>query len=156
MAPRHTGAVHGFPHPEASMRRQSVRLMAALFMSVAASGTAAHAHHSFVAQFDGNKPITLKGPVTKVEWRNPHIWVYLDARGPDGTLTPWQCEGGAPNALTRQGWTRNTFTLGEDITVEGWLAKDGTPTCNAKSWKLADGRTVLAGSSAGSDAGAPR
>ena len=110
------------------------------------------AHHSFVAEFDGNQPVTLTGPVTRVDWRNPHIWIYLDARGPDGKLTPWQCEGGAPNALTRQGWTRTTFTLGQDITVEGWKAKDGTNTCNAKTWRLADGRQVLAGSSAGADA----
>jgi len=110
------------------------------------------AHHSFVAEFDGDKPVTLKGPVTKVEWRNPHIWVYLDVREADGKLTPWQCEGGAPNALTRRGWSRSTFTLGEDITVEGWKAKDGTNTCNAKSWKLANGQTVLAGSSATAEA----
>jgi hypothetical protein len=110
------------------------------------------AHHSFVAEFDGEKPVKLTGPVTKVEWRNPHIWVYLDARGADGTLTSWQCEGGAPNALTRQGWSRNTFALGQDITVEGWRAKDGSNTCNARSWRLANGQQVLAGSSAGADA----
>ena len=134
-------------------RHQSARLIAAV--ATLAAAAVPSAHHSFVAEFDGNKPITLKGPVTKVEWRNPHIWVYLDARGPDGKLTPWQCEGGAPNALTRQGWTRNTFTLGDDITVEGWQAKDGTNTCNAKSWKLANGQTVLAGSSAGTEPNPP-
>jgi hypothetical protein len=132
------------------MRHRSRVLVVAAAASL--SLVVAEAHHSFVAQFDGNKPITLRGPVTKVEWRNPHIWVYLNARGDDGTLTPWQCEGGAPNALTRQGWTRNTFTLGEDITVEGWQAKDGTNTCNAKTWKLANGQTVLAGTSAGAEA----
>ena len=113
------------------------------------------AHHSFVAEFDGDKPVTLTGPVTKVEWRNPHIWVYFDARDPSGKLTPWQCEGGAPNALTRQGWSRNTFTLGQDITVEGWRAKDGTNTCNARTWRLANGQQVLAGSSAGADTPPP-
>jgi hypothetical protein len=112
------------------------------------------AHHSFAAEFDGDKPVKLTGAVTKVDWRNPHIWVYIDVREPGGTVTPWQCEGGAPNALTRQGWSRNTFKLGEDITVEGWRAKDGTNTCNARTWKLANGQQVLAGSSAGNDAGA--
>ena len=121
---------------------------AALAATLLVSATAVGAHHSFVAEFDGEKPVTLTGPVTKVEWRNPHIWVYLDARGPDGTLTPWQCEGGAPNALTRQGWSRNTFTLGQDITVQGWRAKDGTNTCNARTWRLANGQQVLAGTSA--------
>jgi hypothetical protein len=137
--------------PEVRMRRIMTACLA-LLASVAA-GREVAAHHSFAAEFDGNKPVTLKGPVRKVEWRNPHIWVYLDARDATGKLTPWQCEGGAPNALTRQGWTRNTFTLGEDIIVEGWQARNGTNTCNARTWKLGDGRVVLAGSS--NEAAAP-
>ncbi len=106
------------------------------------------AHHSFAAEFDGSKPLTLRGVVTKVEWQSPHIWIYFDVKEPDGTITPWQCEGGAPNALTRQGWTRKTFTIGGEVVVEGWQAKDGTHTCNARTWSLGDGRRVLAGSSA--------
>ena len=105
------------------------------------------AHHSFSAEFDNTKPIILTGTVTKVEWMNPHIWIYLDAKDEKGAISKWQCEGGAPNALTRQGWTSQTFTIGGEVTVEGWQAKDGTHTCNAKSWALADGRRVLAGSS---------
>ena len=103
-------------------------------------------HHSFAAQFDGDKPVVLKGAITKVDWRNPHIWVYLDVRDADGTVTKWECEGGAPNALTRQGWGREHLKLGEELTVEGWRAKNGTNTCNARSW-LINGQAVLAGSS---------
>lgn len=109
------------------------------------------AHHSFAAQFDGSKPITLQGMVTKVEWRNPHIWVYLDVKDADGSVTAWQCEGGAPNALTRQGWSRASLESGEPLTIEGYLAKDGSKTCNARTWKVGD-RTVLAGSN---DSGPP-
>jgi hypothetical protein len=113
------------------------------------------AHHSFAAQFDGSKPITLQGAVTKVEWRNPHIWVYLDVKNSDGSVTAWQCEGGAPNALTRQGWSREALESGEPLTIEGYLAKDGSKTCNARTWKVGD-RTVLAGSSGGSSPPASR
>jgi hypothetical protein len=103
------------------------------------------AHHSFAAEFDGDKPVTLKGAVTKVEWRNPHIWVYLDVKEAGGKITPWQCEGGAPNALTRQGWSRDTLKLGEEINIEGYKARNGSNTCNARTWKLSNGKTVFSG-----------
>ena len=104
------------------------------------------AHHSFAAEFDGDKPVVLKGLITRVDWRNPHIWVYLDVREADGKVTKWECEGGAPNALTRQGWSRQDLPLGAELTAEGWRAKNGTNTCNARTWRI-NGQTILAGSS---------
>jgi hypothetical protein len=109
------------------------------------------AHHSFAAQFDADRPVTLEGTVTKVEWRNPHIWVYLDVKGEDGAVTAWECEGGAPNALTRQGWTGDTLKLGTTLTIQGYLAKDGSKTCNARMW-IYEGRSVFAGSADGGPA----
>jgi hypothetical protein len=110
------------------------------------------AHHSFSAEFDSNKTVTLTGAVTKVEWMNPHIWVYLDVNDVSGSVEHWQCEGGAPNALTRSGWSRDSLKFGDQITVDGFLAKNGSKTCNMRLVKLADGRSVFAGSSFGNEA----
>jgi hypothetical protein len=125
-----------------------MRRIAVAFSTVAAllSSLPVAAHHSFAAQFDGDKPVVLTGVITKVDWRNPHIWVYLDVRETDGKVTKWECEGGAPNALTRQGWSRDHLKLGEALTVEGWRAKNGTTTCNARTWRI-NGQVILAGSS---------
>jgi len=113
------------------------------------------AHHSFAAEFDASKTVTLTGTVTKLEWMNPHIWVYLDVKDDKGHVQPWQCEGGPPNTLTRNGWSQNSLKVGEQVTIDGALAKDGTKTCNARVVKLPDGRSVFAGSAGGDNPPTP-
>lgn len=104
------------------------------------------AHHSFAAEYDDKKPVLLKGTITKVEWMNPHIWIYLNGKDESGKEAAWQCEGGAPNSLTRNGWNKNSLKVGDAVTVEGFLAKDGSNSCNSRSVVLPDGRSVFAGS----------
>jgi hypothetical protein len=110
------------------------------------------AHHSFAAEYDATKSVAVKGTVTKVEWLNPHMWIYFDVAD-NGNVAHWQCEGGAPNSLIRQGWGKNTLKPGDQISVEGFRAKDGTNTCNSRSVILSDGRKLFSGSA---DDGAPK
>jgi len=125
------------------------KLFAVLAGLAVAMAQPASAHHSFAAEFDANKPVTLKGTMTKLEWQNPHIWVYLDVKDDQGNPQRWQCEGGPPNTLTRNGWSVNSLKVGDQLTIDGVLAKDGSKTCNARTVKLPDGRSVFAGSSGG-------
>jgi hypothetical protein len=106
------------------------------------------AHHSFAAEFDGTKRVKLVGKLTKLDWMNPHIWMYLDVKDEGGQTVAWKCEGGPPNVLTRNGWNRSDLKAGEDITIEGSVAKDGSKTCNAQSI-VYGGRKMFAGSSEG-------
>jgi hypothetical protein len=111
------------------------------------------AHHSFAAEYDSNKPVSITGTVTKVEWMNPHARFYVDVKGADGKMTNWNFELGAIPVLLKQGWTKNSLKEGDLVTVDGSAAKDSSFTANARSVKLADGRKVFAGSSG--PAGAP-
>jgi uncharacterized protein DUF6152 len=107
------------------------------------------AHHSFAAEYDANKPVTLKGTVSKIEWTNPHARFYVDVRDEKGAVTSWNLELASPNVLVRNGWTRKSLNVGDEVVVEGSLAKDGSKMANARVVRLADGRRVFAGSSGG-------
>jgi len=106
------------------------------------------AHHSFAAVFDDKAPVQLKGTVTKMEWMNPHIWFYIDVKDERGGVAKWQCEGANPNTLLRQGWTRDSLKVGAVVDVDGWRARNGTNTCNARS-VVVDGKKLFAASSSG-------
>ena len=102
------------------------------------------AHHSFQAMYDASKPVTLKGTVTVIQFKNPHIWVFVDVPGSDGTVN-WACEGGQPTSLFRQGWRPDTVKAGDLVVMEGFAARTGKPVCNVRNMTLADGTTVFAG-----------
>ena len=115
-------------------------------IALVASSAPLVAHHSFAAEYDAKKPVTLKGAVTRIEWTNPHARFYVDVKDDKGTVTNWNLELASPNVLARQGWTRNSLKVGDVISVEGSMAKDGSNMANARNVTLPDGRRVFAGS----------
>ena len=108
------------------------------------------AHHAFAAEFDADKPVTLTGAVTKIEWTNPHTWFYIDVRDQTGKVTNWGLEMGSPNGLMRNGWTRNSMKIGHEVTVEASRARDGSNHANARVVILkSTGQKLFAASSQG-------
>jgi hypothetical protein len=104
------------------------------------------AHHAFSAEFDADKPVTLHGKVTQVEWVNPHAWIHIDVKDGKGKLVNWAVEGGAPNALARRGWRPASLPVGTEIMVEGYQAKNGEPRANGRNLTLPDGQKLFMGS----------
>ena len=128
-------------------------LILATGAAIVLTGASISAHHSFSAEFDANQPVQLRGTVAKVEWINPHTWIHIDVKEPDGKVSRWMIEGGTPNTLLRRGLTRNSLPQGTEIMVDGYKAKNGTNRANGRDLTFPDGRRLFMGSSG---IGAPR
>jgi hypothetical protein len=128
------------------MRRTVAVIVAGIGLLMVAAAPAM-AHHAFAAEFDAKKPIKLQGTVTKMEWINPHAWIHIDVKKPDGKIESWMIEGGTPNTLLRRGFTKNSLLPGTEIMVDGYQAKDGSMRANGRDLTLPDGKKLFMGSS---------
>lgn len=127
------------------MRTCAIALAAGVILLTGA--TRVSGHHAFAAEFDANKPISLRGTIAKMEWINPHTWIHIDVKRPDGKVERWMIEGGPPNALYRRGFTKDSLPNGIEILVEGFRAKDGSLRGNGRDLTFPDGRKLFVGSS---------
>jgi hypothetical protein len=129
------------------MRVKLAIAIAGIGLYLAATNVPLDAHHAFAAEFDANKPVEFTGVVTKMEWVNPHVWISLDVKKPDGTVEQWKFEAGTPNVLFRRGFTKASLMPGTQVKVDGYQAKDGTRRANGRDLTFADGRKLFLGSS---------
>lgn len=123
----------------------SSKVLIGLFLVSAAARS--WAHHAFAAEFDINKPVKLEGTVTQMEWINPHAWIHIDVKGPDGKITSWMVEGGSPNILLRRGFTKKSLEKGTAVIVEGYQAKNGENMANGANITFRDGKRLFLGGS---------
>jgi hypothetical protein len=121
--------------------------IAVVGVCLAATAASVSAHHAFAAEFDAKRPVEFTGTVTKVEWTNPHVWIHISVKKPDGTTEPWAFEGGTPNVLFRRGFTKQSLLPGTQIKVDGYQAKDGTRRANGRDVTFPDGKKLFLGSS---------
>jgi hypothetical protein len=129
------------------MMRKLAVAVGGLGLLLAGTAVSLAAHHAFSAEFDATKPVNLKGIVTKMEWVNPHSWIHVDVKKPDGTVESWAIEGGTPSVLFRRGLTQAALKPGSEIVVDGYQAKDGSKRANGRAVTFADGRRLFVGSS---------
>jgi hypothetical protein len=127
-------------------KRMYPELVLGLALTGLPGATEGFAHHSFASEYDRSKPVTLEGVLTKIEWENPHTWIWLDVKGEDGQVVHWAVEAATPNALIRAGWHKESLKVGDSVKVEGYLAKDASKTAAARIVTLPDGKRVFAGS----------
>src|SRR5579862_5192802 len=130
-----------------SMRSTLAMIVAGIGLVVLRGAVPVSAHHAFAAEFDANKPVNFKGTVTKMEWTNPHTWLHVDVKKPDGTVENWAIEAGTPNVLFRRGFTKESLLPGTEVVVDGYQAKDGSHRANGRDLTLPDGRKLFLGSS---------
>ena len=129
------------------MRTQLAVAVAGLGLILVGAGVSVSAHHAFAAEFDANKPVNFKGTITKMEWVNPHTWLHIQVKNPNGTMENWAIEAGTPNVLFRRGFTKESLLPGTEIVVDGYRAKDGSRRANGRDLTFADGKKLFLGSS---------
>ena len=129
------------------MTRSILAVTGLIVVGLWLSGSPARAHHAFTAEFDATKPVAMRGIVTKVEWINPHSWIHVDVKEDNGQVVNWAFELGAPNALFRRGWRKDSIGPGIEVMITGFRGKSGRPIANGRTIKFADGRELFAGSS---------